>query len=29
MHAQFPMISIWDDHEVADNYAGGAGATAA
>ena len=27
MHAQFPMISIWDDHEVQDNYAGGAGAT--
>ena len=29
MHAQFPMISIWDDHEVQDNYAGGAGPTAA
>lgn len=27
MHAQFPMISIWDDHEVLDNYAGGAGPT--
>ena len=27
MHAQFPMISIWDDHEVVDNYAGGAGPT--
>ncbi|HEX5909057.1 MAG TPA: alkaline phosphatase D family protein [Thermoleophilaceae bacterium] len=27
MHAQFPMISIWDDHEVQDNYAGGAGPT--
>ncbi|MGI8846224.1 MAG: alkaline phosphatase D family protein [Thermoleophilaceae bacterium] len=26
MHAKFPMISIWDDHEVQDNYAGGAGA---
>lgn len=24
MHAKFPMISIWDDHEVLDNYAGGA-----
>ncbi len=24
MHAKFPMISIWDDHEVIDNYAGGA-----
>jgi alkaline phosphatase D len=23
MHAKFPMISIWDDHEVQDNYAGG------
>jgi alkaline phosphatase D len=23
MHARFPMISIWDDHEVQDNYAGG------
>jgi len=23
MHAEFPMISIWDDHEVLDNYAGG------
>ena len=23
MHQQFPMISIWDDHEVVDNYAGG------
>ncbi len=22
MHQQFPMISIWDDHEVQDNYAG-------
>jgi len=27
MHARFPMISIWDDHEVQDNYAGGAGPT--
>ena len=25
VHANFPMISIWDDHEVQDNYAGGAG----
>jgi alkaline phosphatase D len=22
MHALFPMVSIWDDHEVQDNYAG-------
>lgn len=28
MHSKFPMISIWDDHEVLDNYAGGAGPTA-
>ncbi len=27
VHARFPMISIWDDHEVVDNYAGGAGPT--
>jgi alkaline phosphatase D len=27
MHARFPMISTWDDHEVEDNYAGGAGPT--
>jgi alkaline phosphatase D len=27
VHANFPMISIWDDHEVQDNYAGGAGPT--
>ena len=27
VHAKFPMISIWDDHEVIDNYAGGAGPT--
>jgi alkaline phosphatase D len=27
MHARFPMISIWDDHEVQNNYAGGAGPT--
>ncbi len=27
MHAQHAMISIWDDHEVQDNYAGGAGPT--
>ena len=25
MHARHPMIAIWDDHEVLDNYAGGAG----
>jgi alkaline phosphatase D len=25
MHSRFPMVSIWDDHEVQDNYAGGAG----
>lgn len=24
LHARVPMISIWDDHEVQDNYAGGA-----
>src|SRR3954447_167506 len=24
MHAKFPMITTWDDHEVQDNYAGGA-----
>ena len=23
VHARFPMINIWDDHEVQDNYAGG------
>ena len=23
LHARFPMISTWDDHEVQDNYAGG------
>src|SRR3954451_826786 len=23
LHARFPMITIWDDHEVQDNYAGG------
>jgi alkaline phosphatase D len=22
LHARFPMISVWDDHEVQDNYAG-------
>ena len=27
VHAKFPMISIWDDHEVQDNYVGGAGPT--
>ena len=26
MHANFAMVSTWDDHEVVDNYAGGAGA---
>lgn len=25
MHANFAMISTWDDHEVVNNYAGGAG----
>ena len=24
LHAKFPMITTWDDHEVQDNYAGGA-----
>ena len=24
VHAKFPIVSIWDDHEVQDNYAGGA-----
>ncbi len=23
MHASFPMVTTWDDHEVIDNYAGG------
>jgi alkaline phosphatase D len=23
LHARFPMVAIWDDHEVQDNYAGG------
>ncbi len=27
LHARYPMINIWDDHEVQDNYAGGAGPT--
>ena len=27
IHARFPMINIWDDHEVQDNYAGAAGPT--
>jgi alkaline phosphatase D len=27
MHSRFPMVSIWDDHEVQNNYAGGAGPT--
>ncbi len=27
VHSQFPMISIWDDHELQDDYAGGAGPT--
>ena len=22
LHAKFPMVAIWDDHEVQDNYAG-------
>jgi alkaline phosphatase D len=24
LHARFPMVSTWDDHEAQDNYAGGA-----
>jgi alkaline phosphatase D len=24
LHATFPLVAIWDDHEVQDNYAGGA-----
>ena len=24
LHAKFPIVSIWDDHEVQDNYAGAA-----
>jgi alkaline phosphatase D len=24
VHAKFPMVMLWDDHEVQDNYAGGA-----
>jgi alkaline phosphatase D len=27
VHALFPMVSTWDDHEVQDNYVGGAGPT--
>jgi len=27
MHSRHPLIVIWDDHEVQDNYAGGAGPT--
>jgi alkaline phosphatase D len=27
VHAKFPIVSIWDDHEVQDDYAGGAGST--
>ena len=27
MHANFAMVSTWDDHEVVNNYAGGAGPT--
>jgi alkaline phosphatase D len=27
MHAAFPMVAIWDDHEVQNNYAGAAGPT--
>jgi alkaline phosphatase D len=23
LHARFPMVAVWDDHEVQDNYAGG------
>jgi alkaline phosphatase D len=23
LHAKFPMVTLWDDHEVMDNYAGG------
>jgi alkaline phosphatase D len=23
LHSRFPMVTIWDDHEVQDNYAGG------
>ena len=23
LHSRFPMVAIWDDHEVQDNYAGG------
>jgi alkaline phosphatase D len=26
VHQNFPMVVLWDDHEVQDNYAGGAGA---
>jgi alkaline phosphatase D len=26
VHQQFPIVVLWDDHEVQDNYAGGAGA---
>ena len=25
VHSRFPMVTIWDDHEVQDNYAGGVG----
>ena len=28
LHAKFPMVAIWDDHEVQDNYAGGRRAVA-
>jgi alkaline phosphatase D len=27
VHAKFPVVMLWDDHEVQDNYAGGAGPT--
>ena len=27
MQAKFPIVAIWDDHEVQNNYAGGAGGT--
>jgi alkaline phosphatase D len=29
MHSRFPMVSIWDDHEVQNNYAAGRGRRAA
>jgi alkaline phosphatase D len=24
LHARFPIVTVWDDHEVQDDYAGGA-----